>query len=251
MQYLLPFLAEWPLLSLLQGAFTVWMLVDVFRRRSDTYWPWVIFMFQPLGPWIYFFAVKVKDFRGGSALAWPTFQRRPSLRELRYRVQQSPTLASHLELAERLIEIGDHQDATTHLEAVLAREPDHCPALYNLAVCRNELGHPEEAVAYLEKVIARERFWGNYRAWHLLVEARLRCRDTAGALNSCRELVRQSPTLEHKCLLAERLLDEGRTDEAWDVLERGLEDHHFAPRQVRWRNRRWASQARRLQKRIS
>jgi hypothetical protein len=68
------------------------------------------------------------------------------------------------------------------------------------------------------------------------------------ALASCRELARLSPTLQHKCLLAEHLLENGLNDEAAQMLERALEDHQFAPGFIRRRNWRWAGQARRLQK---
>ena len=50
--------------------------------------------------------------------------------------------------------------------------------------------------------------------------------------------------------LAERLLAEGETDEARQLLERSLEEHQYAPGFVRRRNRRWASHARRLQKQL-
>jgi hypothetical protein len=59
-------------------------------------------------------------------------------------------------------------------------------------------------------------------------------------------LARLSPTLRHQCLLAERLLDADRPDEARQVLEAALREHQYAPGNVRWRNWRWASQARRL-----
>ena len=46
-------------LAMLQGAFTIWMLVDTRQRGQDHIWFWVILWFQPLGPWAYFFAVKL------------------------------------------------------------------------------------------------------------------------------------------------------------------------------------------------
>ena len=45
----------YPLLSTLQMAFMVWMIVDAYRRPAERFWFWVIFLFQPIGPWAYFF----------------------------------------------------------------------------------------------------------------------------------------------------------------------------------------------------
>jgi hypothetical protein len=51
------------ILLILSYAFSVWMLVDAYQRRAEHYWYLIIFF--PFGEWIYFFLVKVHDFRGG------------------------------------------------------------------------------------------------------------------------------------------------------------------------------------------
>ena len=56
----------WTPLWLVQAAMTIWMLVDANRRGVESYWFWIIFIFQPLGPWAYFFVYKIKDFTGVS-----------------------------------------------------------------------------------------------------------------------------------------------------------------------------------------
>ena len=87
METLQEFFFAYPVLSLAQTAFMVWMLVDAGRRRADYYWFWIIL--TGVGAWAYFFAVKMHDFRGthlASAGLGSLFQRRPSLNELRYRL---------------------------------------------------------------------------------------------------------------------------------------------------------------------
>ena len=125
-------------LYLLQAAFTIWMLVDAFRR-GEGYWPWIILFVPVVGPWAYFFIVLLPRRTGGRGWSLRAFRRRVSLDELRYRAEQSPTLANHLDLAERLIEGGEHADAVAHLDEVLTREPDHCRALFLLANVLAEL----------------------------------------------------------------------------------------------------------------
>jgi hypothetical protein len=240
--------AEYPLLSLAQTALTIWMLVDAYRRHAEAFWFWIILLIQPFGAWAYFFVVKFGDFKG--AHAWPVFQRPASLAELRYQAEKVPTLASHLALANRLIEKNLHEEAMPHLEAALAREPEHCQVLHGLAVCEVELGHPEKALPYLERIVVRDPRWSDYAAQRLLVRARTEVGDGAGALAAARELVRLAPTLHHQCLLAECLVAEGFHDEARTSLQQSLETHRYAPSLSRRRNRSWARQARRLQKRI-
>jgi hypothetical protein len=240
-------------LALLQGAFTIWMLLDCRRREQDYTWFWVILWFQPLGAWAYFLVVKRADYRAlnsfpGSARLAALFQSRASLGELRYKAEHIPTLSNRLALAERLVEQQDYEGAIPFLEGALKTEPDHGQVLYSLALCHARVGRPDQATPRLERLLARDPRWGNYAAWRLLIEARVALGDAAGALAGCRELVRLEPTLQNYCLLAEHLLGQGQADEARQLLEGALRDHDYAPGPVRRRNRRWASQARQLQK---
>jgi hypothetical protein len=250
MDYLLDVFTYYPILSLLQTAFMVWMLVDAYRRGAEYYWYLIILFLPVVGAWVYFFAVKVQsgDFR--SVNLGGLIRRGPSLDQLRYLADQTPTLTNHLNLAQRLIEVGQHAEAVPHLDAVLKTEPDHGMALYSLATCHHELGRPAEAVPVLERLLRRDNRWGNYAGWRLLVEAQDESGDRAGALQSCRELARLAPTLQNQCLLAEHLLDDGQVIEARMLLDQALRDHDYAPGHVRRRNGRWAAEARRLIKRV-
>jgi hypothetical protein len=233
-------------LGLIQMAFTVWMLVDAYQRRVEMFWYWVIFFFQPLGAWVYFFAVKFRTARLPGRRSGLSWQRQLSLKELRYRVERTPTLANRFALAERLMEKGAYTEAIPHLEAVLAIESDYCAALHALAKCRLATGEAEQALAPLKKLMHRDYRWAYYRAWRTLIEVHLARGQPADALIACREFAKHLPTLETKCLLAENLLDTAQPAEAVSILDQALEDHSFAPWDVRWRSWRWAREARRL-----
>ena len=75
----------------------------------------------------------------------------------------------------------------------------------------------------------RDRRWSDYLAWRLLIRVRKLGDDAPRALDSARDLARIAPTLQHRCLLAELLLDEGKHDEAYELLEQSLEEHRYAP----------------------
>jgi hypothetical protein len=234
---------------LLQIAFTIWMAVDAYHRGGEQFWIWIIIIFQPLGPWIYFFAVKFRSLRvpglklGGGGGGW---ERKLSLEELRYRVERTPTLANRMALAQRLMDRGMHEDAITQLEAILQVEPGYCPALHALAECRIATGEPTHAVHALEKLLQRDRRWSHYRAWRTLIEAHLARREPGDALAACRELEKQVPNFENKCMLAEHLIDNGLKTEAIELLDQALEDNHYSPLGTRLRNWRWARTARKL-----
>ncbi|SRR5579885_2076817 len=243
-----PYLYELSPLYLVQAGVTVWMLMDAHRRGVDFYWFWIILAFQPIGPWAYFALYKAKDLRGGHGWLAGLFHRRPSLAELRYRVEQSPTVAARLELGERLAEKGAYAEALPHLEAVLAREPDHGKALFTAAQCHRGLGRPEKAVPLLQKLVAHQPAWGNYEARHALIDTCHEAGDLAGAVANCRDLARVVPGLENRCLLAEHLLAAGEQAEARKLLEQSLEEYQYASGPERRRDRRWVGRAKQLLK---
>jgi hypothetical protein len=236
--------------SLLQMAFTIWMAVDAYQRRVEPFWYWVIVLFQPIGPWIYFFAVKFPTMRWRGFQSGPAWQRKATVEELRYRVERAPTVANRLALAERLMDKGEHAQAIPYLEAILAVESDYGIALHSLAECKLATGAPEEAAGLLDKLIRRDYRWSNYRAWPTLIGVHEARGQPGEALQTCREFEKRLPTLENKCLLARHLVVNGNAAEAAALLDRTLEDLHFATFRERLRNHRWAREARRIRAKL-
>lgn len=243
----LPFLYEWySYLYPVQAAFTIWMLIDFHCREVDYYWFWIILVFQPFGAWIYFFLFKIKDFRGGTINLGNLFHRQPSLEELRYRVRQTPTVASWLALAERLLKLNQPEEALPHLEAVRAREPEHGRALFLLAQAHRSLGHPDQAATLLEQIVGRQPNWSNYAALSKLIEVCAELDDPARTLKHSRQLACLAPSLKHRYQLAEHLLTAEEHDEAREVLEQGLADYQYLSSSSRWRDRPWVGKAQQL-----
>jgi hypothetical protein len=248
MHFFYDFLYQYPYLALAQTAFMVWMLVDAYRRHADFIWFWVIILLPILGAWIYFFVIKAPELQTGKLSA--LFQRRQSLDELRYLAEQAPTLANHLAYAERLMERGEYAEAVPQLEAARKREPDHGQVLYSLAFCQVRLGRPAEGLPLLDRLVKKDPRWSNYSAWRLKIEAHGLTNNPPAALESCRELVKLSPTLQHKCILAEHLLAQGQDGEVQALLDQALMDHDYCPGPIRRKNRRWAGEAKKLLKRV-
>jgi hypothetical protein len=236
-----------PWMLLLQGAFTIWMLVDAYQRGAEIFWLWIILIFQPIGTWAYFVAVKLPTWRFGRGLSSRAlWQRRLSLDELRYRVERAPTVVNRLALAERFMEKKQYSEAIPHLEEILAKEETYCQAMHDLAVCHLECNQAEQALPVLQRLMTRDGRWSDYRAWPTLIAVHERLGKEEEALKSCRELEKRVPTWENKCRLAERLIDNGHKNEAAQILIQALEDHRFAPLQRRLRNWNWARHAAQL-----
>ena len=232
--------------GVLQLAFTVWMAVDAYHRRVEVFWYWIIIFFQPIGSWIYFFAVKFRTMRLLQSRVHSVSEPRLSLEELRYRVERSPSVANRFALAQCLMEKGNSAEAIPLLEAVLAVEPDYCGALHALARCRLTTGEAKQAQPLLETLLRRDYRWSNYRAWRTLIEVHTACNQPLDALAACRELDRHTPSLVTKCLLAQHLIECGHDGEANGLLERALEDYRYTSWRQRFQNRRAAQEAQRL-----
>ncbi len=231
----------------LQSLLTIAMLIHSFRSGAEHYWFWIILVIQPFGAWAYFFLVFLRSLRPTDGGGWPAgWERKASLAELEHRAERTPTVNNRLALAQKMMDLGRHRDAIPLLEAVLATDQIHCGAMYALALCRLESGQPLEAVHLLRRLLERDYRWSNYRGWRTLIDAQLAAGNAMDALESCRQLQKRAPTWEHKCLLAELLIDNDLAQEAAVMLEQALEDHAFAPFGTRLKNWRWARKAQQL-----
>jgi hypothetical protein len=235
------------LFGIIAIAFNVWMLVDAYRRRAETYWLWII-LGVPGGSLAYLFLVKLRD-RDVQALGrrlLASFERPPPPELLRERYEDSPSFANRLALAQGLADAGQHAESITHFEALLATRPDDADALYGRAVCELDLGDAAAAVLTLERLIDLVPSYREYAAWAELADALQRQGKSNESLEALRSLVSHTPRMPHQILLARQLVRMGKVAEATALLERALREHDRSPRYVRRNDRGWAREARRM-----
>ena len=248
------FLFGHPIVSVLQVAFTIWMAVEA-ARSGNSYWIWIIIVFQPIGPWIFFFVEMRERVFGRLFVRLPAmshlFERKTPLDQLEYHAQQSPTVANQVALAERLVELGRFQDAVVPLEAALKREPDFAPATFKLARCRYELHDSAEAERLLTTIVSKDPRWSDYAAWRLLLDVQEDLKRHDALLDTARQLVRMAPRLEHKVILADRLARMNQEGEARLVLENALQEQRFVTGAARRINRPHVRRAQRLLRELS
>ena len=237
------------LLILAQHVFMLWMLIDAIRRKADGYWYLIIFI--PLGEWVYFFSIKIHDpqFQRFKQMFFP--KNRPSLKELRYRANESPTIENRCTLAQALNHAGEYSDAAEIFSEILSREPSDCPARYGLGTAKAGLQDYEGAVEILERLVAQNPSYNDYGGWLQLVDAYWKINRREKALQCARELVKTSPRTNHKVTMAFYLRELGHPQEARSMLVETLEEYEYSPAFVKRSYRTWAKRAKHMLRELS
>ncbi|MEL6544520.1 MAG: tetratricopeptide repeat protein [Myxococcota bacterium] len=229
------------LLALSATVFTLWMLVDAYQRRAESFWYIVILM--PLGEWAYFIAVKRHDFRWGSfnAVVKPA---PASLETLKRRLRDSPSDANRLKTGWAHLENDQPAEALPLFESVLRRDPRDPRALHGLGLARIDLNEPASAIRPLQTLVDDQPAYDDYEIWHDLAFAHWESENRLEAVNTLRRLVETSPRIKHKVILGSYLARMGEKPEARACLEEAIADFDDAPRHVRRDARKWVKQAR-------
>jgi hypothetical protein len=232
-------------LGFLQTAFMIWMLVDAVKRRVEFYW--YIIIFFPFGEWVYFFAVKIHDFR---QVRFRLAERAPSLRKLRFEAKQTPSINNKLALADGLYDSGEHAEAVELFGEVLRQDETNRGALHGSGLCKLRLEDYAGAAADLRRVVEQQPSFRDYRPWLDLAETLWLDDRRDEAIEALRGLLKNSPRMDHRVALAQRLLEAGEYAEARELLEQVVEESEHAPHHQRRLMRQAIRTARRLLKEV-
>ncbi len=237
------------ILFALQSAFSMWMLVDALQRRQERYWYFVVLM--PFGELVYFFMVKIHDpdmrWLKNSLRLGP---RAPSVDDLRYRLRLNPCQANIITLAQALYDKNQVAEAYELFAEALSKDPTSRPALLGSGASLHLLSRNDEAEPPLRSLIELEPRYGNCQAWAELAKVLWACDEQEACLELLSDLLKVSPRIAHRVVLAEYQLQAGRCDLARHQLEMALDDHQHGPRYLRRVNRVWARRAKALFKQI-
>jgi tetratricopeptide (TPR) repeat protein len=221
------------------------MLVDCMQRGGGFYW--YVIMWMPFGPLAYFFAVKIHDYDLRPLKRLLRFERPPGAAALRFRLQESATPANKLALAQELVARKESVDEAADLfREVLRWDPDERRAQYGLSVAMVQKGDVAAALELLARLVARDPKFHDYDAWRELAELRWNAGQKDVAIADLEALVQSTARLEHRFLLASRLAEVGRKDEAKQLLEAAIETYKHSPRYIQRRDARPRRAARKL-----
>lgn len=234
------------ILFYLQTAFTLWMLVDAMQHGASYYWFMVIFFFQPIGPWVYFFMVKIhdKDMRRLSNI----FNRPPSIEQLRYNHKLNPCLENKIKLAQELYRNNQHHEAVELYGEALRLDNEDKEALYGQGLCKTKQGDFQGAVDSFKRVIELERGFRDYAPWQDLAAAMWQDNRKEEAVKTLEELMHTNPRIPYTITLANYLIQLGRKEQSREILRKALEDFDFSPSYVKKQYGKPAREAKELLK---
>ena len=239
-------------LFLLQSAFSLWMLVDAIGRPGIArYWYWVILM--PFGEWFYFFKFKIHDpdFAWLKAPFRALFDKPASIDEIRFKAQETPSLANKVSLAQALHDADAFQEAAELFEDVLKSDATSRDSLYGLGVSRIGLKDYEGAVEPLQTLVGVEPSHEDYDGWAKLARAFWELGRRDEAISTLARLVKTSPRLPHRVAYAYYLSQAGNRDEAQAELTTALEEFDYAPKYLKRSHRALAKRAKEMLREIS
>jgi hypothetical protein len=236
------------ILFFLQQAFSLWMLVDAIRRGSRTHWYFVVML--PFGEWVYFFMVKIHDpeFDPVRAFFKKLTTKPVTLSQLRYQLQQRPSCATHLALAQALYDRKAYGEAKEHFAQALQLHDGDREALFGLALSQIELADYTLAIENLFRLKENDPTFRDYAVWRELAHALTHVGRKEEAFELLDTLVVKSPRLGHRVLHARYLLRDERREKAREELKNGLIEYEQAPKFIRSRDRGWARHAKKMLK---
>jgi hypothetical protein len=147
---------------LLSLGMAVALCVHAVRTHQDSFWLWIILLFQPLGGLVYIFAVIVPQTFSGSAArklgkaARETLDPGRAYREAKAAHELTPTVHNQMRLAAAAAELGRWEEAEVLYGQALQGVHEDDPALLlGRARALLELHRPAEALALLERLKAQ------------------------------------------------------------------------------------------------
>jgi len=232
-------------------AFSLWMLVDAFRREE---WMWVLFMFlfPVFNAILYFFLVyrgAPAAYSGGFHL--PGQHKRERIAELEKQIHLLDKAHHHLELADIQFQRGKFKLAEESYLRALEREPQDIDARAHYGQCLLRLNRASEARAYLEDVCVENPKHDYGYSLMALAEARAALGDADGAIAIWEQVVTQHSYARARAQLAELLAAKGQTERARKFAEEVLFEDKVAPEYQRKQERPWVARAKKLLKRLA
>jgi hypothetical protein len=210
------------LVSLVIAVLLCWHAVKTGR---DSFWLWIILMFQPIGGAVYFFLNVVPDIFGGSTAqkvsraARETLDPNREYREAKQAHAETPTVRNQSRLAHAAAHLGHHGEAEAlYAAAAQGVHADDPALLLGRAKALLELGRAAEALTTLEKLGQDEAHGRTPPAALAMARAYADLGRTDEADRAFQWASERMPGFEALARYAAFLAKSGRKDEARDIV---------------------------------
>ncbi len=222
------------------------MAVHAWRTSQNTYWIWIIIVFQPIGPLVYFFAVLLPEWSGGPTArrlgqaARETLDPGRAYRTAKAAYDDTPTVQNMMKLAEAASGTGGWQEAEDlYRKASQGLYADDPTLLQGRARALLELGRPAEALELIDQLQKQGPVppQGDLLRARALAEVG-RLGDAERYFKSAAERL---PGLEAMARYCVFLFEVGRRDEAKEILDEitkraAKAQAHFRKEAMTWRD---------------
>lgn len=138
---------------------SVALAVHVVRSGRDTFWLWIILLFQPLGGLVYIIAILLPELTRGSGARKLQQSARAALdptreyREAKQACEDTPTVRNQARLAAAAVGLGKHDEAERLYDQAAQGIHAEDPALLlGRATALLELGRPADALQVIELI---------------------------------------------------------------------------------------------------
>jgi tetratricopeptide (TPR) repeat protein len=232
------------IVSIIAGAFWLWMLIDAFRRRE---WIWVVFMFLfPLTPLFYFFMVYRAAPSATQGFELPGAARRHRIRELQNLIHNLDKPHHYLELGDIYFQKGNLAKAEENYRASLARDPNDIDARAHMGQCLLRQKKPQEAAQLLHQVCSENPKHDYGYSLMGYAEALAALGQTDNAIIVWKQVLEDHNYARARVQLGELFLTKSEHELANRQFREVINDDRHAPSFQRRRDRVWVWKAKRL-----
>jgi hypothetical protein len=235
------------ILPLLWFGFSIWMAIDCYRRRHETYWIYLILFTGGAGALVYFFT----HYWDGSRLEyglWNWLSTGSRIRDLRLRARQLNTSAAHEVYGDALYQAGQFAEAEAAYREAIKRDPNSFDAKVSLSYALVAQDKMEEAWPLLGKAYQEKPDYDNYHLIWNLARCQAHRRKQEDARNLYQFFLNKHGYSQARVEYAALLGEMGRVDDGREVLAELLAEIEASPRYARSRERPHVRSARRLLK---
>lgn len=230
--------------SLLYFPFLIWMVLYCLKHDPDRYiWLWVIFLLQPVGPIIYFFA----RWMPSSQVQMPAFTQRwtkaRELRQLETAALQIGNAHQHLQYGEGLKKVGLYDRALVAYQNAVKKDADNLAALWGAASMEFHFNQFEVSRAKLEKILAVDPAYKFGDVSLLYGKTLIEVGEVDSAIAHLEKHITKWRHPEALYLLAHLYESQGETDSARTHLRGIIIDIDASPKAIARKNMSWKSRA--------
>jgi hypothetical protein len=234
--------------TLVLGAFTIWMGVDALRRRE---WVWALFIFfTGFGSLWYYFSVYRDGATATRGFELPGAHDRRRIKELQAQIYHLDKAHHHFQLGDIYFQRGKLDKAEKSYRAALERDPEDIDIRAHLGQCLLRQKRPAEARPLLEQV-CRENSKHDYgHSLMAYAETLSALGESDNALAVWEHVIQQHSYARARYQLADLYAAKGKTELARQQLDELLADDAHAPAFQRKRDRVWLRRAKRLRRKV-